>query len=248
MIHLKTLHEIEQIEHASKMVAEILYLCYDHIKPGVATLELEEIAEKFCSDHKVRPSFKGYRGFPYCLCVSLNDEVVHGFPSDRVIQEGDIVSVDCGVDRNGYYGDAAFTKIVGKVPDRVKKLVDTTKKCLREGIRKAVPDGNLHDISSAIQKTARKQLFNVVKEYTGHGVGFDVHEDPLVPNYVSGGVNYKLKVGTVIAIEPMVTYSNAKVRVGSDGWIVKTVSGKPAAHFEHTVAILEDGPKVLTRL
>lgn len=248
MIHLKTLHEIQQIEYASKMVAEILHMCYDHIKPGIATMELEYIAEKYCSDHNVRASFKGYRGFPYCLCVSLNDEVVHGFPSARTIQKGDIVSVDCGIDRNGYYGDAAFTKIIGKVPARVKKLVDTTKKCLREGIRTAVPSCRLHDISGAIQKTARKQLFNVVKEYTGHGVGFAVHEDPLVPNYVSSGTNYILKVGTVIAIEPMVTYSNSSVRVGSNGWIVKTVTGKPAAHFEHTVAILEDGPKVLSRL
>ena len=248
MIHLKTLHEVQQIEYASQAVAEILYLCYDHIRPGVATMELEEIADRYCSHHCVRPSFKGYRGFPYCLCVSLNDEVVHGFPSERIIQEGDLVSVDCGVARNGYYGDAAFTKIVGEVPTRVKKLVDTTKKCLREGIKQAVPNCKLHDISKAVQQTARKQLFNVVKEYTGHGVGFDVHEDPLVPNYVSSGTNYILKVGTVIAIEPMVTYSNAKVKVGPDGWVVKTVSGKPAAHFEHTVAILEDGPKVLTRL
>jgi len=248
MIHLKTLYEIQQIEYASKMVGEILYACYDHIKPGISTMELESIAEKYCVDHKVRPSFKGYRGFPYCLCISLNDEVVHGFPSERAVQEGDIVSVDCGVDRNGYFGDAAFTKIVGEVSPRVKKLVDTTKKCLREGIKKAVPNGMLNDISRAIYKTARKQLFHVVKEYTGHGVGFDVHEDPLVPNYVSSGTNYVLKPGTVIAIEPMLTIGNAKVRVGSDGWIVKTVSGKPSAHFEHTVAILEDGPKVLTRL
>lgn len=248
MIHLKTLNEIQQIEHASKMVSEILYMCYDHIKPGIVTMELEDIAEKYCSDHDVRPSFKGYRGFPYCLCVSLNDEVVHGFPSERVIQAGDLVSVDCGVERNGYYGDAAFTKIIGSVPARVKKLVDTTKNCLREGIKRAVPNCRLHDISEAIQKTAMKQQFNVVKEYTGHGVGFDVHEDPLVPNYVSSGINYILKIGTVIAIEPMVTYSDASVRVGSNGWIVKTVSGKHAAHFEHTVAILEDGPRVLSRL
>lgn len=248
MIHLKTLHEIQQIEYASKIVAEILSLCYDHIKPGIATMELEEIAEKYCSDHGVRPSFKGYRGFPYCLCVSLNDEVVHGFPSDRVVEGGDLVSVDCGIDRNGYYGDAAFTKIVGKATKKTKELVDVTKKCLRQGIKSTVPTGRLHDISRAIQKTAEKQFFSVIREYTGHGVGFKVHEDPLVPNYVGRGTNYKLKVGMVVAIEPMVTFGGAAIKVGADGWVVKTTSGNPAAHFEHTIAILEDGPKVLTRI
>ncbi len=247
MIHLKTLHEIRQIEYASQMVAEILLMCREHIKPGIATIELEEIAEKYCSDHNVRPSFKGYRGFPHCVCVSFNEEVVHGFPSDRVVKTGDIVSVDCGVDRNGYYGDAAFTKIIGKVPNRTKKLVKATKDCLREGIKRAIPDGRLYDISAAIQKTAEKQLFNVIREYTGHGVGFKVHEDPLVPNYVARGTNYMLKPGMVIAIEPMVVVGSAKIRVGSNGWIVKTADGKPAAHFEHTIAILEDGPEVLTR-
>lgn len=248
MIHLKTLYEVQQIEFASKMVAEILLMCYDYIKPGIVTFELEEIAEKYCLDNGVLPSFKGYRGFPYCLCVSLNDEVVHGFPGERIIKEGDIVSVDCGVNRGGYFGDAAFTKIVGEVPSRIKRLVDTTKNCLREGIKKAQPDGHINDISRAIQKKAESKFFKVIREYTGHGVGFEVHEDPLVPNYVSRGVNTKLKPGLVIAIEPMLTYGSEKVRVGSDGWSVKTVNGNPAAHFEHTIAVLEDGPKVLTVL
>jgi methionyl aminopeptidase len=248
MIHLKTLYEIQQIELASKMVAEILYLCYEKIKPGVSTVELNEVAEKYCADKGVLPSFKGYRGFPYALCISFNEEVVHGFPSDRTVEEGDIISVDCGVNRNGYFGDAAFTKIVGDVPSRVTKLVNTTKDCLQAGIQQATSENHLNDISRAIQKTAERKFFKVIKEYTGHGVGFAVHEDPLVPNYVGRGLNTKLKVGMVIAIEPMLTYGSAKVYVGSDGWVVKTENGNPAAHFEHTLAILEDGPRVLTEL
>jgi len=248
MIHLKTLAEIQQIECASKMVAEILYLCREYIKPGVATIELEEIAEKYCSDHKVLPSFKGYRGFPYCLCVSLNDEVVHGFPSQRTIKEGDIVSVDCGVNRGGFFGDAAFTKIVGDVPYRTQKLVNTTEKCLYEGIKHSVSGGRLYDISKAIYRTAREQLFGVIKDYTGHGVGFEVHEEPLVPNYVGRGTNYTLKVGLVIAIEPMLVCGSGKTYVGDDGWVVKTIEGGMAAHFEHTIALLEDGPRILTTL
>jgi len=248
MIHLKTLHEVNQIEYSSKMVAEILQLCYEYIKPGVATLELEEIADKYCLDKNVRPSFKGYMGFPHSICVCINDEVVHGFPSKRIIQEGDIVSVDCGIERNGYYSDAAFTKIVGDVSYRIRKLVETTEKCLYKGISKATHYNRLHDISSAIEDSAAEQMFSVVKEYTGHGVGFAVHESPTVPNYVGKGINYILKVGMVIAIEPMLMCGNSGIGVESNGWIVKTTDGKPAAHFEHSIVILEDGPRILTKL
>lgn len=248
MIHLKTLYEVEQIEYSSKMVAEILQLCYEYIKPGIATVELEEITNKYCSDKNVRASFKGYRGFPHSICVSINDEVVHGFPSERVVRKGDIVSVDCGVERNGYFGDAAFTKIVGNVSYRTRKLVETTEKCLYEGISKATCNNRLHDISAAIQNTAEEQMFNVVREYTGHGVGFAVHESPSVPNYVGKGINYVLKTGLVIAIEPMLVDGSFSVGVESNGWVVKTSNGKPAAHFEHSIAILEDGPRILTKL
>jgi len=217
MIHLKNLYEINQIELANKMVAEILQMCKECIKPGVATIELEEIAEKYCADNKVRPSFKGYKGFPFCLCVSLNEEVVHGFPSERIIKAGDIVSVDCGVNREGYYGDAAFTKIVGVVPSSTKKLVKTTKKCLNEGIKKAVDGGRLNNISHIIQSIAKKGHFGIVREFGGHGVGFDVHEKPFIPNYVTTGINYKLKVGLVIAIEPMLTKGSHEIERKSDG-------------------------------
>lgn len=248
MIHLKTLYEINQIEYANKMVAEILQICYEHIKPGIATIELEEIAEKFCVNHNVRPSFKGYKGFPYCLCVSLNEEVVHGFPSQRIVKEGDIISVDCGVDRNGYYGDAAFTKIVGEVSPNIEKLVTTTEKCLYEGIRNALPEGRLHNISKAIQLTAKTAGFGVVRSFAGHGVGFAVHEKPLVPNYVSRGINYILKTGLVIAIEPMLVEGSYEIETASNGWITMTKDRKMAAHFEHTIAIMENGPKILSIL
>lgn len=248
MIHLKTLDEINQIEYANKMVAEILQMCKEHIKPSVATIELEEIAEKFCADHKVRPSFKGYKGFPFCLCVSLNDEVVHGFPSERIIKAGDIVSVDCGIDRNGYYGDAAFTKTVGVVPKSTVKLVKTTKRCLNEGIKKAVDGGRLNDISHTIQSIAERERFGIVREFGGHGVGFDVHEKPFIPNYVTTGINYKLKVGLVIAIEPMLTKGNHEIVRKADGWTIVTKDHKIAAHWEHSIAILPDGPRILSKL
>jgi methionyl aminopeptidase len=248
VIHLKTLYEIKQIEYANKMVAEILQMCYEHIKPGVATIELEEIAEKYCIDHNVKPSFKGYKGFPYCLCVSLNEEVVHGFPGARKIVDGDIVSVDCGVNRNGYYGDAAFTKIVGEVPPRIETLVKTTENCLYEGIKSAVPKGRLYDISKAVQSMAEKKGFGVVRSFTGHGVGFAVHEKPMVPNYVTRGINYILKTGLVIAIEPMLVEGDYEVEIASNGWVTMTKDRKMAAHFEHTIAIMEDGPRILSVL
>lgn len=248
MIHLKTLHEINQIEYANKMVAEILQRCHEHIKPGVATIELEEIAEKFCVDNNVRPSFKGYKGFPFCLCVSLNEEVVHGFPGERIIKAGDIISVDCGIDRKGYYGDAAFTKMVGIVPKSTKKLVKTTKKCLNEGIKSAVSGGRLNDISYSIQTTAQGTQFGIVKEFGGHGVGFDVHEKPFVPNYVTSGINFVLKVGLVIAIEPMLTKGSCEIERLSDGWTVVTKDRKLSAHWEHSIAILPDGPRILSQL
>lgn len=248
MVHLKTLYEIGQIEYANKMVAEVLQICYEYIKPGVATIELEEIAKKYCCDNKVRPSFKGYRGFPYCLCVSLNEEVVHGFPGGRIIKAGDIVSVDCGIDRDNYYGDAAFTKIVEKVPKRIKRLVKTTERCLYAGIERAVSGGRLHDISSAIYSTARTVNFDVVREFGGHGVGFDVHEKPFVPNYIMGGINCKLKVGLVIAIEPMLTEGSYEIERQSDGWTIVTKDRKMAAHWEHSIAILPEGPKILSKL
>jgi len=245
MIYLKTPFEIQQIEYANKLGAELLQQCYDYIKPGIATIELENIAEKFCVDNNVRPSFKGYRGFPFCLCVSLNEEVVHGFPSKRKIEAEDIVSVDFGVNRNGYFGDAAFTKCVGKVSAWAKKLVKVTEECLNEGIKKAQPGNRINDISWAIQSHAERNNFDVIRDFCGHNVGFRVHEPPKILNYVSNGINWKLRPGMVIAIEPMLVEGTYEVDVKSNGWTVVTRDRKLSAHFEKSIAIFEDGPKIL---
>jgi len=245
MIYLKTPHQVRQIEYANQMVAEVLELCYEHIKPDVATIELEEIAERYCKDHYISPSFKGYREYPYCLCVCINEEVVHGFPSERIIREGDIVSVDFGVNRNGYFGDAAFTKRVGKVSTCARKLVKTTEECLYEGIKEARPGNRIYDISRAIQSHAERNNFDVIRDYVGHGVGLKVHEYPKIYNYVTNGIDWRVRPGMVIAIEPMLVEGSYQTNIELNGWTVVTCDGKLSAHFEKSIAILEDGPKIL---
>jgi len=245
MIYLKTPHEILQIEYANQMVAEVLELCYEYIKPGVATIELEEIAEKFCDDNNIRPSFKKYKGFPASLCVCINEEVVHGFPSERIIREGDIVSVDFGVNSNGYFGDAAFTKCVGKVSARTRKLVKTTEECLYEGIKEARPGNRIYDISRAIQSHAERNGFDVIRNYVGHGVGLKVHEPPQIYNYVANGIDWKLRPGMVIAVEPMLVEGTYETNVKTNGWTVITRDKKLSAHFEKSIALLEGGPRIL---
>jgi len=248
MIFLKTPSEIKEIEYANKMGAEALQLCYEYIKPGISTIELEEIVKKFCLDNKVQPSFKGYKGFPFALCVSINEEVVHGFPSRRIIKNGDIISIDFGINRNGYFSDAAFTKIVGKVPERTERLVKTTEECLYAGIEKAKAGNRIYDISEAIQSYADQMEFGVIHNFVGHGVGLKVHEDPQIPNYVSNGINWKLRSGMVIAIEPMLVEGSYEVSIKTNGWTIITKDSKLSAHFEHSVAILNDGPKILSKL
>ena len=248
MIYLKTPYQIDCIEYVNKLGAEFLELCYDHIKIGVATFELEELSIKFCEKYNVRPSFYKYSGFPHRLCVSINDEIVHGFPSSYVVKDGDIVSVDFGVEKDGYFSDAAFTKIVGKVPKNVAKLVKTTEECLYRGIDQAVADNRLFDISLAIQTHANSKNFDTIRKFVGHGVGLQVHEQPQVPNYVSIGVNWKLRPGMVLAIEPMLVEGSYETKVHSNNWTVFTADGKMAAHFEHSIAILDTGPKILSKL
>jgi methionyl aminopeptidase len=249
MIYLKTPEEIERIKEVNLIGAELLNLCYNYIEPGVKTLEIEELALNFCSGiRSLYLSFFGYKGFPHYICVSLNDEVIHGFPDEKIVQQGDIVSVDIGLSYKGYYSDAAFTKIVGKSTRRKKKLVKITKECLYEGIKKAVPENHISDISNAIQSTATRAGFNVVRNYVGHGVGFEVHEEPKIFNYVSDSIDWKLRSGMVIAIEPILVDGEDDVSVGSNGWTVITKNGGMAAHFEHSVAITDDGPVVLSKL
>lgn len=245
MIFLKTPFEIRQIECANKLVAELLQQCYEHIKPGVATIELEERAERFCANNNVRSSFKGYKNYPHCLCVCINEEVVHGFPSERIIKEGDIVSVDFGVNRNGYFGDAAFTKCVGKVSTRTRKLVKITEECLYEGIKKARPGNRIYDVSRAIQSHAERNDFDVIRNYVGHGVGLKVHEPPQIYNYVANGIDWKLRPGMVIAVEPMLVEGTYETNVKTNGWTVITRDRKLSAHFEKSIALLEEGPRIL---
>jgi len=248
MIYLKTPTQLRELEYVNKLGAEFLGVCYDYINPGVYTSELEDLAKSFCDTYKVRSVFYGYKGFPHLLCVSINEEIIHGFPGDRVIQEGDIVSVDFGLECNGYVSDAAFTKIVGQVSKKTQRLVNTTKECLLRGVSKAKSGNRLFDISNAIFNYAVKNGFDVVRDYVGHGVGFKLHEEPQVPNYISVGVNYKLKPGMVLAIEPMLVEGTYDFVVADNGWTVRTADNKNSAHFEHSVLITDNGPKVLSML
>lgn len=246
MIYLKNLDELQKLDRLNKMGAEVLHLCYEHLKPGIATLELEAIALKYCIDNKVFPSFRNYRGFPHSICVSINDEVIHGFPSERVVKEGDIVKVDFGLRKDGFFSDAAFTKIIGEVPERTERLVKTTVGCLYAAIPRANKKCRLHDISRTIEDHANNSGFDVIRNYVGHGVGFALHESPKVPNYVTNGTNWKLKPGMVLAIEPILVEKSHEVILDSNNWTVKTKDGGMSAHFEHSVAITDKGHWILS--
>jgi len=248
MMYLKTPQQIRELEVVNRLGAEFLQMCYDSIKPGVMTMELAELAIRFCKDIGAGSAFYKYHGFPHMLCVSVNEEVIHGFPGEHIIKEGDMVSVDFGLRRNGYVSDAAFTKVVGKAQPTPKKLVRVVKECLYKGIAKAVPGNRIHDISFAIQQHAVLSGFNVLYDYVGHAVGFELHEKPKVPNYVSLGVNWKLRPGMVIAIEPMLVEGSNKIYRKPNGWTVVTKDRLLSAHYEHSVAILESGPKILSEL
>jgi methionyl aminopeptidase len=247
MILLKTISQLEGIRAVNKIGAEFLSLCYDYIKPGIQTLELEELAIRFCNDNHVVPSFYKFNGFPHRLCVSVNDEVVHGFPSDRVIKDGDIVSIDFGVIKDGYYSDAAFTKSVGLVKPEVKDLVETTKECLYRGIEASKVGNRIQDISKAIQSHTVHRGFDVIRDYVGHGVGLYLHEAPKIYNYVfNATINWRLLPGMVIAIEPMLVNGSYDTEVGLNGWTVLTRDHSLSAHFEHSIAISEEGPEILS--
>ena len=246
MIHLKSANEIAILRECNQIVVDILNTLKRHCQPGVTTLELDRIAEDLTLKHKARAAFKGYNGFPATLCTSVNHQVVHGIPSRQVLREGDIVSVDYGVFHRGFYGDAAVTLPVGCISPGTERLLQTTRESLMLGIEKAVPGNHLGDISAAIQTHAEGQGYSLVKEFSGHGIGRSLHEEPAVLNYVVNGRGILLKPGLVLAIEPMVSLGTDKVRVLSDRWTVVTQDGKPSAHFEHSVAITEDGPEILS--
>lgn len=237
MIFIKNAEEIELIRHSSLLVglahAEVAKI----MEPGVSTAKLDQVAEEFIRDNGGEPAFKGYRGFPATLCISINAAVVHGIPSDRILESGDVVSVDCGVKKNGFYGDSAYTYTVGEVSDEVRQLLKVTKESLYLGIEQAVAGKRIGDIGFAVQSHAEAHNYGVVRELVGHGVGKKLHESPEVPNYGRRGTGTKLKEGMVIAIEPMINLGKKEVRQEADGWTITTADGKPSAHFEHTVAI-----------
>lgn len=245
-INYKSVEEIELIRESSLLVSKTLGEIAKVIRPGIKTIELNKLAETFIRDNGGIPAFLNYHGFPYSLCISLNDQVVHGFPGEHVLVDGDLVSVDCGVVLNKYYGDSAFTFAIGEVSDTVKTLMRVTRESLDKGVEKAVAGMRVGDIGYAVQEHAEKYRFGVVKELVGHGVGLQLHEKPEVPNYGKRGSGTKLEEGMVIAIEPMINAGRAGVKFWDDGWTVSTVDGKPSAHYEHTVAIKKGKADILS--
>ncbi len=248
MIILKSRQEIEKMRKSNVLVAAILEELKKKIRPGVKTIELDRLSEEMALKRGARPAFKGYRGYPYSLCTSVNSEVVHGMPSERELKEGDIVSLDFGILNDGYYGDAAVTVPVGEIAPAAKRLLRITEEALYRGIAEVRAGNRIGDISAAIQGHAEAAGFSVVRDLVGHGIGKNLHEDPQVPNYGSSGRGIELKAGMVFAIEPMVNEGTYRVDILRDGWTVVTADGKLSAHFEHSVAITENGPVILSRI
>jgi len=246
MIPIKTEGEIELQRESSLLVGKTLAEVAKHIRPGVKTLELDKIAETFIRDHGAEPGFKGYNGFPATLCISVNDEVVHGIPGERGLKDGDIVSIDCGTIMNGFYGDSAFTFPVGEVSQEVLDLLKRTEESLYLGIEQAVAGNRVGDIGFAVQSYVEGFGYTVVRELVGHGVGRKLHEKPEVPNYGRRGSGPKLKKGMVIAIEPMINLGVKEVMQDKDGWTIRTLDSQPSAHFEHDVAIKNGKPDILS--
>jgi methionyl aminopeptidase len=246
MLYLKTDEEVGLLRESNILVSRALAEIATLIKPGVTTLYLDKIAETFILDNGAVPAFKGYGGFPKTLCTSVNDEVVHGIPSDYILKEGDIISIDCGVILNGWYGDSAYTFPVGEISEEVRQLLDYTKASLEEGVKAAVAGNRVGDISYAVQTKAESGGFSVVRELVGHGIGIKLHEPPEVPNYGKKGAGPKMGKGLVICIEPMINLGMKETRQMKDGWTIKTADGKPSAHFEYAVAVNKGKADVLT--
>ncbi|MHC1734048.1 MAG: type I methionyl aminopeptidase [Bacteroidales bacterium] len=246
MIYIKTDAEVEFLRESNQLVSKTLAEVAGHIRPGVTTLWLDEIAEEFIRDHGALPAFKGYAGFPNTLCTSVNDEVVHGIPSGYELKEGDIISVDCGVILNGWYGDSAFTFAVGEVTPEISRLMEYTRASLEAGVREAVAGNRIGDISNAVQSKAESGGYSVVRTLVGHGIGKHLHEGPEVPNFGRRGTGTRLERNLVICIEPMINMGTKNTRVQGDGWTVRTGDGKPSAHFEYAVAVREGSADLLT--
>lgn len=249
MIVLKTSKELTLMREACRISAGALKVAGDAVEPGITTAEIDKIAYDYIIKAGATPAFLNYGGFPATACISINNEIVHGIPSEkRIIRSGDIVSIDLGAAINDYVGDNAATFACGEISAQAKRLCDTTRESLYEGISKAVAGGRLGDIGSAIQKYCEARGYSVVREFTGHGIGTKLHEDPSVPNFGTAGRGVRLLPGMTIAIEPMINMGTRKVKVMPNGWTVKTKDGELSAHFEHTIAITSDGPKIMTQL
>lgn len=248
MIYLKSNNEIQVMKKAGRIVAETLAKVEEAVKPGITTRELDKIAEDYIVSCGARPSFKGYNGFPASICASVNEEVVHGIPGDRVLHEGDIISVDCGAQIDGFHGDAARTLPVGKISNELKNLIDVTRESFFEGLKCAVIGNRIGDISNAVQKYVEPKGYSIVRDYVGHGIGREMHEEPPIPNYGKAGRGPKLAKGMALAIEPMVNVGVYAVEELDNGWTVVTYDRKPSAHYENTIIILENGPEILTLL
>ncbi|MBW8362210.1 MAG: type I methionyl aminopeptidase [Kaistella sp.] len=246
MIHLKSLDELRLMRESAQLVSRTLGMLASEIKPGATTNHMDQLAGEFIRDHGGEPAFLGMYGFPKNICISPNSEVVHGIPNDKPLEEGDILSVDCGVYMNGFYGDHAYSFEVGEVAPETKKLLKITKESLYKGIEQCVRGKRVGDISNAIQEHCEKNGYGVVRELVGHGLGRKMHEDPQVPNYGRKGSGKVLKDGIVLAIEPMINLGTEKVKFHSDGWTVTTLDMKPSAHFEHDVTIIQGKPVLLS--
>ena len=246
MIELKSEREIRIIKENGRIVALTLNYLKEKIKPGIKTIELDKLAEEFIIKNKAIPAFKGYRGYPGNICTSINNEVVHGIPGERVLKEGEIISVDIGVLKDGFYADGAWTFPVGEISNQNKRLLKVTLKSLEAGISQAQVGNRLGDISSTVQSEAERNGYSVVRDLTGHGIGRHMHEDPPIPNFGSPGSGLLLKEGMVLAIEPMVNAGGYEIKTLEDNWTVVTLDGSFSAHFEHTIAITNNGPEILT--
>lgn len=246
MVTLKSPREIEIMRRSGKITSSVLTTLMKAVRPGITTVELDEMAERGIRRAGGVPTFKGYNGFPASICASVNDEVVHGIPGRRVLQDGDLLSIDIGTTLEGYVSDSAVTVAVGNISGAAQRLLDVTRECLSIGIAQMMRGKRLGDIGAAVQAHAERHGFGVVRELVGHGVGRAMHEEPQVPNYGKAGSGIELRSGLVLAVEPMITQGNRTIRVLEDGWTVVTADGKLAAHFEHTIAVTDDGPKILT--
>ncbi len=248
MIILKSPEEIEKIAQACIIVARTLESIKKMVRPGLTTLEIDAFADDFIRLHGGIPAFKGYRGYPASICTSVNNEVIHGIPSKRVLKEGDILGIDLGVYKEGFYGDGAVTVPVGEIGPDLQKLIKVTEEALYEGIEKARIGNRVSDISHSIQKHVESNGFSVVRSFVGHGIGRQLHEEPQIPNFGPPGRGPRLRKGMTLAIETMVNAGSYEIFILDDGWTAVTVDGKPSAHFEHTVVVTEDGPRVLTKI